>query len=152
MGTVGTFNYSATATCDRPTAMALLSDLTRQGELHPLITKVAEQPAAPGAIASYAITDRLRWGPFTFPITYHADVLSITDDDIVTVARQSPATTVTNHTRVFTDGDTVRVDVEVTLQAPSVLFSYAFRVAKKAHLELGERIGETLTRLGSAAR
>ena len=148
----GTFTYTARGRCDLPTAMALLSDLTRQGELHPLIVDVETRPTAAGALVSYLITDRLQLGPFSFRIRYTADVIERTADTIVTIAHQNPRTTVRNGTHVTADGDGVRVDVTVTLSAPRVLFGYAFRTARTAHLALGERIGETLTRLGQTER
>jgi len=147
MAREGTFSYTAAGSCDLPTAMALLSDLTRQGELHPLIIGVEPLAVSPGAVASYAITDRLTIGPIAFRIRYFADVLAVTSDDIRTVARQSPATTVTNHTHVAATRDGVTVAVDVTLRAPTLLFAYAFRTARTAHLALGERISARLDEL-----
>ncbi|MBY8873829.1 SRPBCC family protein [Micromonospora sp. PLK6-60] len=147
MLTHDTFSYSVQARCTAADAVALLSDLTRQGELHPLIVRVRELPPRPGARASYAITDRLAVGPLHFPVTYQADVLVATEDEIVTVARQQPATTVRNHTRLRREADGVlRVDVEITLSAPAPLFAYAFRQARSAHLALASRLGEVLDR------
>lgn len=57
----GSFSYVAEAPASPEAAMALLGDLTRQGELHPLIVAVEERPAPAGALASFRITDRLRW-------------------------------------------------------------------------------------------
>lgn len=94
---------------------------------------------------SYAITDRLRWGPFTFPITYTADVLTDGPEEVTTVARQKPRTTVHNHTRVrpAPDGETL-IDVEITLTAPTPLFPYAFRQAQAAHRQLAARMATAL--------
>ncbi|MEU8263346.1 SRPBCC family protein [Micromonospora sp. NPDC048999] len=140
-----TFSYTVQARCTRANALALLSDLTRQGELHPLIVRVRSLPPRPGALASYAITDRLELGPLHFPVTYQADVLIATEDEVVTVARQQPATTVRNHTRLRDEpGGVVRVDVEITLSAPAPLFGYAFRQARAAHLGLASRLGAAL--------
>ena len=100
-----TFSYTVQARCSPAEAAALLSDLTRQGELHPLIVRVRRLPPRPGARASYAITDRLAAGPLRFPVTYRADVLIDDGDEIVTVARQWPATTVRNHTRLRGEPD-----------------------------------------------
>jgi hypothetical protein len=137
----GAFDYTVRARCAAADAVALLSDFTRHCELHPLIVSVREETAAPGALRSFAITDRLRWGPLTVPITYHADVLVADPDEVVTVARQSPRTTVRNHTRLRTGPDgTVVIDVRITLTAPSPLFRYAFRQARAAHAELAERL------------
>ncbi|MEU2613974.1 SRPBCC family protein [Micromonospora sp. NPDC007271] len=142
-----TFSYTVQARCTRTDAVALLSDLTRQGELHPLIVRVRQLPPRPGALASYAITDRLEFGPLHFPVTYQADVLIATEDEVVTVARQQPATTVRNHTRLRDEPDgVVRVDVEITLSAPAPLFGYAFRQARAAHLGLASRLGAALER------
>jgi hypothetical protein len=124
--------------------MALLSDVTRQGELHPLITKVEERPPVDGALRSYAITDRLELGPIPFRITYSADTLSITDTEVVTVARQRPRTTLRNRTTVTPTDGGVHVHVDVELRAPSLLFRYAFRQGRTAHLQLAERIRTVL--------
>ena len=83
-------------------------------------------------------------GPLRFPVTYQADVLLAGDDEIVTVARQQPGTTVRNHTRLRVEGDLLRIDVEITLTAPAPLFGYAFRQARAAHLGLASRLGAVL--------
>ncbi|SCG39451.1 hypothetical protein [Micromonospora halophytica] len=142
-----TFSYTVQARCSRADAVALLSDLARHGEVHPLIVRVRELPPRPGARASYAITDRLELGPLSFPVTYQADVLVVTDDEIVTVARQQPGTTVRNRTRLREEDGVLRVDVEITLAAPAPLFGYAFRQARAAHLALADRLGAVLDRL-----
>jgi hypothetical protein len=144
-----TFSYTVQARCAPAEAAALLGDLTRQGELHPLIVRVRRLPPRSGARASYAITDRLEAGPLRFPITYRADVLIDDGDEIVTVARQWPATTVRNHTRLRAEpGGLVRIDVEITLTAPAPLFRYAFRQARAAHLALATRLGAALDHTG----
>ncbi|WBB67045.1 SRPBCC family protein [Micromonospora sp. WMMD812] len=143
------FSYTVQARCRAAEAAALLGDLSRQGELHPLIVGVRELPPRPGARASYAITDRLAAGPVRFPVTYRADVLISTDDEVVTVARQWPATTVRNHTRLRAEpGGLLRIEVEITLSAPAPLFGYAFRQARAAHLALATRLGAVLDRDG----
>ncbi|MFC8296964.1 SRPBCC family protein [Micromonospora orduensis] len=145
-----TFSYTVQARCSVADAVTLLSDLTRQGELHPLIVDVRQLPPRPGALASYAISDRLVAGPLRFRTTYQADVLTIEDDEIVMVARQWPATTVHNHTRLRAEPDgLLRVDVEITLSAPARLFRYAFRQARAAHLALASRLGPALERAGN---
>ena len=128
--------------------MALLSDIARQGELHPLIVEVRELPPVKGALRSYAITDRLALGPVRFRITYHADTLSITDSEVVTVARQRPRTTLRNTTRVTPTPTGSHVHVDVTLTAPTLLFPYAFRQGRQAHLELAERLRDVLSSQG----
>lgn len=111
-----------------------------------MIVKVEPLPPGRGALRSYAITDRLRWGPFTFPITYTADVLTANDDEVMTVARQKPRTTVHNHTRLSEapDGELL-IDVEITLTAPTPLFPYAFRQARTAHRALAVRLRSALS-------
>ncbi|MDG4783056.1 SRPBCC family protein [Micromonospora sp. WMMD961] len=142
-----TFSYTVQARCSPAEAAALLSDLTRQGELHPLIVRVRRVPPRPGAQASYTINDRLAAGPLRLRTTYHADVLISEADEIVMVARQWPATTVRNHTRLRAEPDgLVRIDVEITLTAPTPLFRYAFRQARAAHLALATRLGAALDR------
>ncbi|KAB1926361.1 SRPBCC family protein [Micromonospora sp. ALFpr18c] len=145
-----TFSYTVQARCAPAEAAALLSDLTRQGELHPLIVSVQRLPPRSGALASYAISDRLQAGPLRFRTTYQADVLINEEDEIVMVARQRPATTVRNHTRLRAEPDgLLRVDVEITLSAPAPLFRYAFRQARAAHLALASRLGAALDRAGN---
>ncbi|MBM0232728.1 SRPBCC family protein [Micromonospora sp. STR1_7] len=144
-----TFSYTVQARCSPAEAAALLSDLTRHGELHPLIVHVRQLPPRPGALASYTISDRLAAGPLRFRTSYQADVLISEDDEIVMVARQWPATTVHNHTRLHAEPDgLLRIDVEITLSAPAPLFRYAFRQARAAHLALASRLGAALDRSG----
>lgn len=139
------FCYTIRARSEPARAVRLLSDFSGHAELHPLIVAVRPVPAEPGALRSYAITDRLAWGPFRFPITYRADVLARTADQVVTVAHQRPATTLRNHTTVSPEpGGLVRIDVEITLSAPTPLFRYAFRQARAAHLALAGRIRTAL--------
>ncbi|MFN2536612.1 MAG: hypothetical protein ABR549_00490 [Mycobacteriales bacterium] len=140
----GTWSYDIDAGATPAAALALLSDITQQGQLHPLITKVEQLPPAEGALRSYAVTDRLRLGPIPFRITYFADTLSITDDEVVTVARQKPRTTIRNRTTITATDGGVHVHVDVELTAPTPLFSYAFREGRKAHLELAARIRRVL--------
>ncbi|MEU4780988.1 SRPBCC family protein [Micromonospora sp. NPDC023633] len=139
------FSYTVQARCSLAEAAALLADPGRQEDLHPLIVRVRRVPTRPGARASYDITDRLAAGPVRLPITYRADVLVHDPDEIVTVARQWPATTVRNHTRLRVEPDgVVRIDVEITLAAPAPLFGYAFRQARAAHLGLAARLAAAL--------
>lgn len=140
----GTWEYQVVARCALADAASLLSDIERQAELHPLITDIRPVDPVDGALRSYAITDGLRWGPLRFRITYHADVLEASASRVVTVARQRPRTTLRNTARLQQDGDAVRIDVTVTMRAPSPLFSYAYRTGRAAHLELAERIRRVL--------
>lgn len=128
--------------------MALLSDITQQGALHPLIVEVEELQPTDGALRSFAITDRLSLGPIPFRITYHADTLSVSDSEVVTVARQKPGTTIRNRTTVTPTATGCHVHVDVELTAPSLLFGYAYKAGKTAHLALAERIREALSSQG----
>ncbi|MDM4720206.1 SRPBCC family protein [Micromonospora sp. WMMA1363] len=138
------FSYTVQARCAPVVAAALLADPLQQVELHPLMVRVRRLPPASGARASYAITDQLAVGRLRFPIAYRADVLVADPDEVVTVARQWPATTVRNRTRLSADPDGVRIDVEVTVAAPASLFGYVFAQARSAHLALGSRLGAVL--------
>ncbi|GAB3812459.1 SRPBCC family protein [Micromonospora zhanjiangensis] len=136
----GTFQYTIQARCTPERAMRTVAELDRHRELHPLIVAVRAVPPAPGALRGWLITDRLACGPFRFPITYRVDLLSRDDHQLVMVARQRPATTVRNHTTVTPEPDgLVRIDVTITLAAPTPLFGYAFRQARAAHLILATR-------------
>ncbi len=140
----GTWSYDIDAAASPAAALALLSDITRQGELHPLISKVEELPPAAGALRSYAITDTLRMGPIPFRIRYFADTVSVTESEIVTLARQRPRTTIRNRTTITPTATGVHVHVDVELTAPTPLFSYAYREGRKAHLELAGRVKQVL--------
>ncbi|MEU5567771.1 SRPBCC family protein [Micromonospora musae] len=141
------FSYSVQARCSPSDAAALLGDLDRQGELHPLIVRVRRLPPRSGARASYTVSDRLTAGPVRFRVRYQADVLVQAEDEIVTVARQWPATTVRSRALLHTEADgQLRIDVEITLAAPALLFAYAFRQARSAHLTLANRLAGALDR------
>lgn len=138
----GSFQYDIAARCLPGEAVALMADVPRLAAIHPLAVEARELQAPPGALRSTAITSRLALGPLRFRITYRADVLSVTDDEVVTVARQRPATILRNHTRVRQDGDgVVHIRVEITYESPYLLFPYGFRQAQYAHrgLALGIR-------------
>lgn len=145
------FTYTVQARCSPAVAAELLADPLRQAELYPLIVRVRRLRPRRGALASYAITDRLAVGRLRFPVTYRADVLVATEDEVVTVARQWPATTVRNRTRLWPEPDGVRIDVEITLAAPAPLFGYAFTQARSAHLALAGRLAAVLDAGGPAA-
>lgn len=135
------FQYTVQARCGRDEAVRLLTDLSAQADLHPLIVRVRPRPPRAGALYSFTISDRLAWGPFRFRTSYQADVLSASEDEVVTVARQWPNTTVRNHARLSSGPDGVTtIDVQITLAAPGPLFAYAFRQARTAHLALAARI------------
>ncbi|MEE6262271.1 SRPBCC family protein [Plantactinospora sonchi] len=145
MPRTGSFRYTARARCELAHARDLLADVERQAVLHPLIVRVRHRPPRPGVLRSQLVTDRLVAGPFRFRITYQADTLRIGPDEVVIVARQWPRTSVHNHTRLSREPDGhVRVDVEITLTAPTPLFRYAFQQARAAHLVLAERLPAAL--------
>ncbi|GIF75143.1 SRPBCC family protein [Asanoa siamensis] len=150
MARSGTFSYSLRAACEVADAAALLSDFSRHTELHPFIVKVTEVAPVDGAVRSFVINDRLTFGPVRFTTTYTADVLAINAlgpgvTEIVTLARQRPGTTLRNRTRIYpvSDGG-CRVDVRITLTAPTPLFAYASKQARQAHHALAERLEQVL--------
>lgn len=144
MARTGSFGYRVEAGGDPAAAMALFAEFERHAELHPLIVRVESAPPPDGAIRRFLITDRMAYGPFRFLITYTADVLDLTSERIHTVARQKPRVTVHNDTRLTTTDGRVHADVKITITAPTALFSYAFRQARTAHLELADRIQDLL--------
>ncbi|MGI5214518.1 SRPBCC family protein [Plantactinospora sp. CA-290183] len=149
MARSGSFGYIVQARCAVPAALRLLADLDRQAELHPLILRVRARPPRPGALRSHLITDRLAWGPIRFRTTYRADTLLIGADELVIRAEQWPRTSVRNHTRLVEEPDgLVRVEVTITLSAPTPLFRYAFRQARAAHLALAARLPAALEAAG----
>lgn len=141
----GTFSYDITATCTAADAIGLLSDFHRHRGLNPYMVDVRDLPPAPGAVRSYAIRDRLPLGPFPFHITYHADIVALSDREVITIARQRPRTTLRNHTTVADNGDgTVHIGTTITMQTPKPLFGYAFAQANVVHRRLAERLREIL--------
>ncbi|MDG4830472.1 SRPBCC family protein [Solwaraspora sp. WMMD1047] len=141
----GTFRYDIRARCEIGDAVALLADIPRLTSRHPLAIRVAELEPGPGTIRSVAVTSRLRLGPLGFLITYRADVVKVTADEVVTVARQKPATTLTNHARFRSEGDgTTHIDVRIDYESPTLLFPYGFGKARQVHRELAHGIKEIL--------
>ncbi|MBO4209537.1 SRPBCC family protein, partial [Micromonospora echinofusca] len=103
------------------------------------------RPTRPGSRASYTVTDRVALGPLRLPVSYRADVLTASTEEVVVVARQWSGTRVRNHARIRPEGpDQVRIDVEITLAAPAPLLGYALRQARAAHLTLAARLGAAL--------
>ncbi len=144
MSRTGRFDYALDAPGTPATAVALLADPRRHPELHPLI--VAVEQTDPG---TFLITDSLPLGPLRFRIRYVAEVVTANDSAVVIVARQAPATTVRNETSVTAVAGGIHVAVSITLTAPTLLFGYAFRTARRAHAELAERIRQRLAELAS---
>ena len=146
MARTGTFRYHVEAGTDRAAAVSVFSDFFRHAGLHPFIVAVREETPAPaGCVRRFRIDDRIPWGPVHLPITYVADVVSVTDDRVVTVARQRPATTLHIVTELREAGAALRADVEITMTAPALLFRYAFRQAQRAHAELAPKLSKLLT-------
>lgn len=139
------FSYGIDVRCSPAEAMALMSDFHRHRGLNPYLVEVRERPAAPDAVRSFAISDRLRWGPVAFRTTYRADILTLTDREVITRARQWPRTTLLNHTTVTDLGDgLVHIAAHITFTAPRPLFGYGFRTAQAVHQGLAQRIRATL--------
>lgn len=140
----GTFTYDIFARCPRERAHQMLSEFSQHSQIHPLIVKVESAPPPPGALRRYWITDRLKWGFLTFRIRYRADILRVSDEEILTEAYQSPQTTVRNQTTLSESGGQTHIHVQMTLTAPNLLFGYAFSQAQSAHLEMAQRIKNAL--------
>lgn len=136
----GTFEKEIFIRSDAATVINAIADYSQHHKIHPLIVKVERAQDAPPGVRRYLITDSLKWGPFNFKIKYRADILAVTDDTVHTEAYQSPATTVTNVTKVTPRNDGVLLHETITLRAPDMLFSYAFQQASAAHEEMLQRI------------
>jgi len=142
----GKFRYQLAAGTDRAAAVTLFSEFFRHAGLHPFIVAVREETPAPaGCVRRFWIDDRIPVGPVHLPITYVADVVSVSDDRIATVARQRPATTLHIVTQLREVDDALRAEVEITMTAPSLLFNFGFRQAQRAHAELAPKLSELLT-------
>lgn len=138
------FSYEITARCSPEKALKMLSEFSQHSAIHPLIIHVEQIPAPAGVVRRYLITDQLKWGPFTFKIRYRADILHLTEAEILTEAYQSPGTTIINRTILTPRGEYTHTHVDITLKAPDLLFGYAFSQAQQAHFEMAGRIKTAL--------
>ncbi len=136
----GTFSYDVFIAAPPEVVIPFLADLRNQSKFHPLIVNIEEAPAPEGVLRRYLITDQLPLGPFRFKIVYRADVLRVTEREVLTEAYQSPQTYVTNQTTCVPEGTGTRFTETVTLKSPDLLFGYAFSQAKSAHAELVQKI------------
>src|SRR5690242_12908400 len=123
-----------------PAVIEVISNYSLHDKIHPLIEKVERAGSSPPGVERFFITDNLKWGPFKFRIKYQADIVSVTQDTVHTEAYQSPNTHVTNISKVIPSGEGVILHETITMQAPDLLFGYAFKQAHAAHEELLKRI------------
>jgi uncharacterized membrane protein len=122
-----------------------MADVPRLTSRHPLAVSVKDLPPGDGVLRSTAVTSRLKQGPVAWHITYRADVLKVTSDEVVTVAHQSPRTTLTNHARFYAEpGGITHVSVDISYESPAILFAYGFGKAQFAHRGLAEGIRDML--------
>jgi ribosome-associated toxin RatA of RatAB toxin-antitoxin module len=136
----GKFEKEIFIQSDPNTIIHLIADYTQYHKFHPLIENVERASEEPANVRRYFITDRLEWGPFTFHIKYRADILAITQNTIHTEAYQYPETYVINMTKVTSQGDGSLLHETITIKAPDLLFSYAFKQAERARDEMLKRI------------
>ena len=136
----GSFEKEIFIQADAKTVIDVIADYSNHHKIHPLIIQVERAKEEPAGVRRYFITDSLRWGPFQFKIKYQADIIAVTEDTVHTQAYQSPQTTVTNLTKVAPKDNGVRLHETITMQAPDLLFGYAFKQAEAAHEEMLKRI------------
>ncbi len=136
----GTFEKEIFIQSDAMTVINVIADYSNHHKIHPLIIKVERAKDEPADIRRYFITDSLQWGPIKFKIKYQADIIAVTDDTVHTEAFQSPGTTVTNVTKIMPKDNGVLLHETITMQAPDLLFGYAFQQAETAHTEMLKRI------------
>jgi hypothetical protein len=138
---IGTFEHAVTISADVATVMNVVCDYSQQPQFHPLIVRVEQATTAPaGILKRYIITDRLRWGPFAFKIRYRAEILAITGDTVHARAYQFPNIRISVLTQVASTNEGVLLRETFTMQAPTLLFNYAFGQAKMAHALSLQRI------------
>ena len=136
----GTFEKEIFIQSSAGTVVNLIADYSRHQKIHPLIVNVERAKDERVGVRRYFFTDQLQWGPFKFKIKYRADILAVTEDTVHTEAYQSPGTTVINITKVRPHEGGVLLHETITLQAPNLLFDYAFKQAEQAHGEMLQRI------------
>jgi hypothetical protein len=142
----GSFEKEIFIQADAKIVIDLIADYSQHPKIHPLIERVERAAKEPPGVRRYFITDNLQWGPFKFKIKYQADILSVTTDTVHTQAFQSPNTTVTNLTKITPAQNGVILHETITMQAPNLLFTYAFQEAQNAHGEMLKRIKSFLER------
>jgi hypothetical protein len=142
----GSFEKEIFIQANPKTVVDLIADYSQHHKIHPLIEKVERATEEPAGVRRYFITDNLQWGPFKFRIKYQADILSVTEDTVHTRAFQSPNTTVTNLTKIRPAQNGVILHETITMQAPNLLFAYAFQQAQNAHGEMLKRIKSFIER------
>ncbi|MBI1793920.1 MAG: SRPBCC family protein [Chloroflexi bacterium] len=141
----GTFEHEIFIEAEPKKIVDFLVEHTNHPRFHPLIMAVKETiPPPPGVLRRFMITDQLVWGPFHFKITYRADVLKATANEMLTEAYQSPGTYVTNHSTFMAEGKGSRLHETITLKAPNLLFNYAFEQARSSHAELVAQLKQVL--------
>lgn len=136
----GTFEKEIFVAADARTVLDIFVDFGSHHELHPLIIHVERAKQEPEGVQRYFITDQLEWGPFKFKIKYRADIVSITQDSVHTEAYSSPKTRVTSFVRVTDREGGVTLHEKVVLEAPDLIFAYAFKQAEVAHTEMLARM------------
>jgi hypothetical protein len=145
----GTFEYEIYIEAEPKRIIDFLVDHANHPRFHPLIVAVKEvTPPPPGILRRFMITDQLTWGPLHFKITYRADVLKVTHNEMLTEAHQSPATYVSNHSTFTAEGKGTRLHETITLKAPDLLFNYAFEQARSSHGGLVRQLKQVIESAG----
>jgi hypothetical protein len=99
-----------------------MADVPRLASRHPLAVRTEELPTTTDVLRRTAVTSRLRLGPFRWHITYQADVLTVADDHVVTVAYQRPRTTLVNDARFAAEPDGITIiSVDISYESPRPL-------------------------------
>jgi len=140
----GSFEHEIYIEAQPQNILEFLVDHNNHPRFHPLIIAVREVPPPAGVLRRFLLTDQLKLGPFHFRITYRADVLKATGDEMLTEAYQSPATYVTNRSTFRPEGKGTRLHETITLRAPNLLFKYAFGQARSAHAGLVANLKKVL--------
>jgi hypothetical protein len=140
----GTFEHEIYIEAKPKDIVSFLVEHTNHPRFHPLIVAVKEVAAPQGILRRFMITDQLIWGPLHFKVTYRADVLKATDNEMLTEAFQSPGTYVTNHSTFSAQGTGTLMHETITLKSPDLLFNYAFNQAKSSHGELVEGLKKVI--------
>jgi hypothetical protein len=141
----GTFEYEVFIEAAPKRIVDFLVEHTNHPRFHPLIVAVREvTPPPPGILRRFMITDQLIWGLIHFKVTYRADVLRVTDTEMLTEAYQSPGTYITNHSTFTAEGRGTRLHETITLKAPDLLFNYAFEQARSSHGDLVRQLKQVI--------
>ncbi len=147
-------SFSVETTIDAPLGdvHAILGDLRRYGEFHPLLIRIDELPRDPASPDTQRceMLERLRFGPFAWRSTYRASMRAVSDTELDAEAWAPGGVHLVNRFTLTPHEGGTHIVERVELEAPRLFLGYATRTAKTAHAEQFARLKEALEREAAA--